>query len=226
MLWLFQALFHILWHSQDLTILFQISWHPVTDSNSVTFPLFKYFNFNNLSSLHLKFNNFSHFFAFKFHVSSSFNWPELNLLLHHPPASLKLGQGVLQNGCQLAIEEASKFVRVSRLSHQGEHQALDVGKELRGEDVVDVLLDDRYHLAHHPLDLLIQLLRVDAGVLEGRTHVQVLLWTRWKIQEDTHTQVCRCYFWPDEGCREDGEGGGRGAERRGRHTPRTGGIHA
>ena len=91
-----------------------------------------------------------------------------------PPPALKLGEGVMKNGRQLPIEEAGELVGVSRLAHQRQHQALDVGEELRRENVVDVLLDDRDHLPHHTLDLLVQLLGVDAWVLQGhsQTHVR------------------------------------------------------
>ena len=93
----------------------------------------------------------------------------------NPPAPLKLGERVMQDGGQLAVEEAGELVGVPRLAHQGEHQALDVGEELWGEDVVDVLLDDGDHLPHHPLDLLVQLLGVDARVLAQHTKAIIII---------------------------------------------------
>ena len=78
----------------------------------------------------------------------------------------------MQDGGQLPVKEASKFMGVSWLAHEGQHETLDVGQKLWGENVIDVLLDDRDHLAHHPLDLLIQLLGINAWVLKDRAECE------------------------------------------------------
>lgn len=41
------------------------------------------------------------------------------------------------------------------LPNKGQDKPLNVSKKLRRTDIIDMVLDDRYHLSHHPFDLLI-----------------------------------------------------------------------
>ena len=62
------------------------------------------------------------------------------------------------------MKEACK-VLAAHLSCQGEHQALDVGKQLARADVLHVFLHNRDRLQHDGLDLSVQLLHVNTRVL-------------------------------------------------------------